>query len=165
MRSSNEQMDIYSFLKSRYEVFYELLKNECKTKGWKISFDKTKLFHDINEINGHEGRGISQYSKVNGQEILMDEGWRLIFDYGYVDSTSTPLNDEGDETIELSFKGTFYNPNNVEYPFTYKATYFWNNAPAEMDTEEEDFIYPKGVPSDITEQFIEIMHGKARWGV
>lgn len=158
-------MDIYNFLKSRYEVFYELLKNECKTKGWKISFDKTKLFHDINEINGHEGRGISQYSKVNGQEILMDEGWRLIFDYGYVDSTSTPLNDEGDETIELSFKGTFYNPNNVEYPFTYKATYFWNNAPAEMDTEEEDFIYPKGVPSDITEQFIEIMHGKARWGV
>ena len=158
-------MDVHDFLKSRYEVFYELLKNECKTKGWNISFDKTKLFHDITNINGHRGVGISQYPKVNGEEILMDEGWRLIFDYGYVDSTSTPINDEGDETIDLSFKGTFYNPNNVEYPFTYKAIYFWNNAPAEMDTEEEDFDYPKGVPSDITEQFIEIMHEKARWGV
>jgi len=151
-------MDVYNFLKSRYEVFYELLKNECKTKGWNISFDKTKLFHDIANIDGHRGVGISQYPKVNGEEIIMDEGWRLIFDYGYA-------NDHGDETIDLSFKGTFYNPNNVEYPFTYKAIYFWNNAPAEMDTEEEDFDYPKGVPSDITEQFIEIMHEKARWGV
>ena len=158
-------MDVHDFLKSRYEVFYELLKNECKTKGWNISFDKTKLFHDITNINGHRGVGISQYPKVNGEEILMDEGWRLTFDYGYVDSTSTPINDEGDETIELSFKGTFYNPNNVEYPFTYKATYFWNNAPSEMEHEEEVFDYPKGVPSDITEQFIEIMHEKARWGV
>jgi len=158
-------MDVYNFLKSRYEVFYELLKSECKTKGWNISFDATKLFHDIRQINGHDGIGISQYPKVNGEEIIMDEGWRLIFDHGYVDSRTTPVSDEGDETIDLSFKGTFYNPNNVEYPFTYKAMYFWNNAPAEMDTEEEDFDYPKGVPSDITEQFIEIMHEKARWGV
>ena len=158
-------MDVYNFLKNRYEVFYELLKSECKTKGWNISFDKSKLFHDIANIDGHRGAGISQYPKVNGEEILMDEGWRLIFDYGYVDSTSTPINDEGDETIELSFKGTFYNPNNVEYPFIYKATYFWNNAPSEMEHEEEVFDYPKGVPSDITEQFIEIMHEKARWGV
>jgi hypothetical protein len=151
-------MDVHDFLKSRYEVFYELLKNECKTKGWNISFDATKLFHDIRQINGHDGIGISQYPKVNREEIIMDEGWRLIFDYGYA-------NDHGDDTIDLSFKGTFYNPNNVEYPFTYKATYFWNNALSEMEHEEEVFDYSKGVPSDITEQFIEIMHEKARWGV
>jgi len=34
-----------------------------------------------------------------------------------------------------------------------------------MDTEEEDFNYPKGVPEEVIEQFIEIMHEKARWGV
>ena len=49
---------------------------------------------------------------------MMDEGWRLFYDQGYVESRTTPVRDEGDETIDLSFKGTFYKPNNVEYPFT-----------------------------------------------
>ena len=157
-------MDVYDFLKKRYDAFYELLERDCKEKGWDISFDSTKLFHDIHQINGHEGLGISQYPKVCGEEIELDEGWRLIFDHGYVDSRSTPVSDEGDETIDLHFKGTFYNPNNVEYPFTYTAMYFWSHAPCEWTTEEEDFKYPKGVPSDIIEHFMEIMRDKARWG-
>jgi hypothetical protein len=157
-------MDVYNFLKNRYDAFYDLLERDCRAKGWDISFDPGMLFRDINFINGHEGLGISQYPKVNGEEIIMDCGWRLVFDHGFVDTTSTPVSSDGDETIVLYYKGTFYNPNQVEYPFTYKAMYFWNNAPAEMDTEEENFDYPKGVPEEVIEHFMEIMRDKARWG-
>ena len=158
-------MDVHDFLKKRYDAFYDLLERDCREKGWDITFNENFLFHDIHQINGHDGIGISQYPKVTGEEIEMDEGWRLIFDHGYVDNKSTPVSSDGDETIDVYFKGTFYNPNQVEYPFTYKAMYFWNHAPAEMDTEEENFNYPKGIPEEVIEQFIEIIHEKARWGV
>lgn len=162
-------MDVYNFLKNRYDAFYELLERDCSEKGWDISFDTTKLFHDIHQINGHSGSGISQYPKVCGVEHELPEGWRMVFERGSVERTDSPGTWDGDENIEVYFKGTFYNPNQVEYPFEFGANYFWNDGPSELnDIDENEWYFKqkisKMIPDEVIDDFLEIIRDKARWG-
>jgi len=158
-------MEVYNFLKKRYDAFYEQLERDCKEEGWDISFDEDKLFHDIEKINGHEGIGISQYPALCGLELeLNDEGWRMMFEFGHVDRRDTPVYTADDYTADLKFKGIIYDPNNVEYPFAYEAEWFYSHAPGEWDEKWEDFNHPECLPNDVIKDFMDILHEKVEFG-
>jgi len=143
-------METYFYVKSRFEVFYELMEMECREKGWEVSFDKNNLYKGIDKINGHKGSVIHQYPDVAGKEIILCDGWWLIFDHGYALS--------GDISVEMEYSGNFYNPNGVEYPFHYESEYL------RKDVEPVRLIMEaKFVPSATTEEFIEIMRSKVHW--
>ena len=152
-------MDVYNFLKNRYDSFHELLKRECEENGWDITFNKYDLFHDIVKVNGHKGYGLNQYPIVNGEESSLEYGWRVVFDHGYIKS-------EIDDRVrygtleEVYFSGTFCDPNGEEYPFVYNADYEVDRVDNIKNVVKEEFSHPDDIPEDVLEEFKDLIEDK-----